>query len=255
MPRNKDLSAYTALVTGASSGIGLEYARQLAARGANLVMVSIDREDLDREAKKIVDTSGVSVETICMDLAQPEAANKLYDHCRQKGIQEILINNAGIFSFQEITRTDPKKIETMLQLHIGTVTHLSRLFAADMCNRKHGYILNMSSLSCWTPYPGIALYTATKAYIRVFTRALGYELRDSGGVATGLYGLKPGLLKLGVRLGVLMTTERLVRKALKALFQGKKQLIPGVFNRLLIPLASVMPTSIRLFVKHRLLDE
>ena len=141
-------------------------------------MVSIDREDLDREAKKIVDTSGVSVETICMDLAQPEAANKLYDHCRQKGIQiEILINNAGIFSFQEITRTDPKKIETMLQLHIGTVTHLSRLFAADMCNRKHGYILNMSSLSCWTPYPGIALYTATKAYIRVFTRALGYELR------------------------------------------------------------------------------
>ena len=115
MPRNKDLSAYTALVTGASSGIGLEYARQLAARGANLVMVSIDREDLDREAKKIVDTSGVSVETICMDLAQPDAANKLYDHCRQKGIQiEILINNAGIFSFQEITRTDPKKIETML---------------------------------------------------------------------------------------------------------------------------------------------
>ena len=194
-----------------------------------------------------------------------DAANKLYDHCRQKGIQiEILINNAGIFSFQEITRTDPKKIETMLQLHIGTVTRLSRLFAADMCNRKHGYILNMSSLSCWTPYPGIALYTATKAYIRVFTRALGYELRDygvvatvvcPGGVATGLYGLKPGLLKLGVRLGVLMTTEHLVRKALKALFRGKKQLIPGVFNRLLIPLASVMPTSIRLFVKHRLLDE
>ena len=256
MPRNKDLSAYTALVTGASSGIGLEYARQLAAQGANLVMVSIDREDLDREAKKIVDISGVSVETICMDLAQPDAANKLYYHCRQKGIQiEILINNAGIFSFQEITRTDPKKIETMLQLHIGTVTRLSRLFATDMCNRKHGYILNMSSLSCWTPYPGIALYTATKAYIRVFTRALGYELRDYGVVATGLYGLKPGLLKLGVRLGVLMTTERLVRKALKALFRGKKQLIPGVFNRLLIPLASVMPTSIRLFVKHRLLDE
>ena len=199
-------------------------------------MVSIDREDLDREAKKIVDISGVSVETICMDLAQPDAANKLYYHCRQKGIQiEILINNAGIFSFQEITRTDPKKIETMLQLHIGTVTHLSRLFAADMCNRKHGYILNMSSLSCWTPYPGIALYTATKAYIRMFTRALGYELRDygvvatvicPGGVATGLYGLKPGLLKLGVRLGVLMTTERFGSQSIKSPVPRQKTTYP-----------------------------
>ena len=122
----------------------------------------------------------------------------------------------------------------------------------------------MSSLSCWTPYPGIALYTATKAYIRVFTRALAYELHDygvkamvvcPGGAATGLYGLPPHLLKLGVRLGVLMTPERLVRKSLRALFRGKKQLIPGLFNRILIPLAASMPTRVRLIVKHRLLDE
>ncbi len=265
MSRNKDLSTYTALVTGASSGIGLEYARQLAAQGAKLVMVSIDSDDLAREAKHIAEQYGVAVETLCMDLAQPDAAERLYNHCQEQGWQiEILINNAGIFSFREVIRTNPARIETMLQLHMGTVTRLCRLFATEMSQRRHGYILNMSSLSCWTPYPGIALYSATKAYIRVFTRALAYELRDSGvvatvvcpgGVATGLYGLKPSLLKLGVRLGVLMTPERLVRKALKALFRGKKQLVPGLLNRLMIPIASTMPTSIRMIVKHRMLDD
>lgn len=231
MMRNRDLAPGTALVTGASSGIGLEFARQLAAWGAALVMVSIDRDDLEREAARIANDYRVPVETLCMDLARPEAANELYRYCWEKELTiDILINNAGIFSFREVARTDPAKIETMLQLHIGTVTRLSRLFAADMCARRRGYLLNMSSLSCWTPYPGIALYTATKAYIRVFTRALACELHDygvhatvvcPGGVATGLYGLPPRLLKLGVRLGVLMTPERLVRKALNALFRGK----------------------------------
>lgn len=265
MTRNRDLSPCTALVTGASSGIGLEFARQLAAWGAALVMVSIDRDDLDRESARIATDYRVPVETLCMDLARPEAADELYQYCREKGLViDILINNAGIFSFREVVHTAPAKIETMIQLHMGTVTRLSRLFATDMCQRHHGYLLNMSSLSCWTPYPGIALYTATKAYIRVFTRALAYELSDygvhatvvcPGGVATGLYGLPPRLLKLGVKLGILMTPERLVRKALNALFHGKKQLIPGLFNRLLIPLASVMPARVRLIVKHRMLNE
>ena len=265
MTRNKDLASYTALVTGASSGIGLEFARQLASRGASLFLVSIDREDLEREASKIVEEFGVAVESLCMDLARPEAADELHRYCREKDLQiDVLINNAGIFILREVTRTAPEKIDTMLRLHVGTVTRLSRLFAEDMCRRKQGYILNMSSLSCWTPYPGIALYTATKAYIRVFTRALAYELHDygvkamvvcPGGAATGLYGLPPHLLKLGVRLGVLMTPERLVRKSLRALFRGKKQLIPGLFNRILIPLAASMPTRVRLIVKHQLLDE
>ena len=265
MTRNKDLSPCTALVTGASSGIGLEFSRQLAAWGAALVMVSIDQDDLDCEAAHIANTYRVPVDTCCMDLARTEAADELYRYCQKKGLQiDILINNAGIFAFKEVIRTDPNKIETMLQLHMGTVTRLSRLFATDMCERHCGYLLNMSSLSCWTPYPGIALYTATKAYIRVFTRALACELHDygvhatvvcPGGVATGLYGLPPRLLKLGVQLGILMTPERLVRKSLNALFRGKKQLIPGFFNRLLIPLAAVMPTRIRLIVKHRMLDE
>ena len=253
------------LVTGGNRGIGRAIALRLASEGSSIILFGRNEKDNQSVEKEITDTIGVPMKSYVVDISSKksveEGVKAAISHFHRI---DVLINNAGIFSFQEITRTDPKKIETMLQLHIGTVTRLSRLFATDMCNRKHGYILNMSSLSCWTPYPGIALYTATKAYIRVFTRALGYELRDygvvatvvcPGGVATGLYGLKPGLLKLGVRLGVLMTTERLVRKALKALFQGKKQLIPGVFNRLLIPLASVMPTSIRLFVKHRLLDE
>ena len=144
MTRNKDFSSYTALVTGASSGIGLEFARQLAARKVKLVLVSIDREELEQQAEAIHAEFGVPVETRCMDLARQESADELYRYCREKGkTVDILINNAGIFSLRKITDTDPEKIETMLQLHIGTVTRLSRLFANDMCNRRCGYILNM----------------------------------------------------------------------------------------------------------------
>ena len=218
MMRNRDLAPGTALVTGASSGIGLEFARQLAAWGAALVMVSIDRDDLEREAARIATDYRVPVETLCMDLARPESADELYRYCREKGLTiDILINNAGIFSFREVTRTDPAKIETMLQLHIGTVTRLSRLFAADMCARRRGYLLNMSSLSCWTPYPGIALYTATKAYIRVFTRALACELHDygvhatvvcPGGVATGPGCVEPFRLMLTSTTTARMTASK-----------------------------------------------
>ena len=139
MTRNRDLSPCTALVTGASSGIGLEFARQLAAWGAALVMVSIDRDDLDRESTRIATDYRVPVETLCMDLARPEAADELYQYCRENGLViDILIHNAGIFSFREVVHTDPAKLETMIQLHMGPVSRLSSLFATELRPRSQG---------------------------------------------------------------------------------------------------------------------
>ena len=131
---------------------------------------------------------------------------------------DYVINNAGIFSFKEVTATGAATVSCFINLHVRAVTELSKAFASRFAARRHGRILNMSSMSCWMPMPGIALYSATKAYIRVFSRALHYELRDSGvsvtvacpgGIATDLFGLPENLKKLAINLGVLARPETL----------------------------------------------
>ena len=251
-----------ALVTGASSGIGLEYARQLAAAGHPLVLVSNQQEALQAVAAELTARYGVEVEAIYMDLAVEDAARQLYDRLEARGTEiGILINNAGIFSFNDVVATPEKRVETMLDLHVYTGTMLCRLFGEAMCRRKQGYILNMSSLSAWMPVPGIALYSATKSYLRVFSRALAMEMRPygvgvtvvcPGGVATDLYGLAPRLQRLGVRLGVLMTPEKLVKVALRRMFRQRKQVIPGWINRLMVPIIAVVPDGALAWVKGKL---
>ena len=260
---DKNTPNRTALITGASSGIGLEYSRQLAAKGFDLVMVSNEPEEIMRTSGKIAEEYKIKTIPYYIDLARPGAAKELFEWTISRQIQvDILINNAGIFIFREVTDTPAERIQTLIDLHISTVTKLCRLFAEDMKKRKKGHILNMSSMSCWMPMPGIALYTASKAYIRVFSRSLHYELKEDGitvttvcpgGIATGLYNLPENLLKLGVRLGILMTPQKMVKKALKALFNGKQQIIPGWINRMYIPLVAIMPARMRLIVKHKLL--
>ena len=132
-----------------------------------------------------------------------------------------------------------------------------------MSARGKGRILNMSSMSCWTPMPGIAMYAATKAYIRVFTRALHYELRDSGvsvtaacpgGIATSLFGLPDNLMRLAIRLHAVQTPEKFVRKAVDKMLKGKKQYINGPINRLAIFAVGITPTPVRMLVKRKMLD-
>jgi len=258
--------AMTALVTGASSGIGLEFCSQLASMGINLLMVSNQMERLatarDALASKYPNQRFWAH---YKDLSLPNAASELYDYCQQNGIVvDILINNAGIFSFSLINDTTPEKINLFIDLHIRTGSHLCLLFGNDMKRRRTGFILNMSSMSCWMPMPGIGMYASTKAYLRVFSRSLALEMKDygvgvtvacPGGIATDLFGLPRHLQKLGVRLGVLATPEHFVRCVLKKMFNHKNQYINGFINRLAIVFVSIMPDSIRLIVKHKMLDK
>ena len=255
----------TALVTGASSGIGLEFCRQLASMGINILMISNQMEQLaaarDELARKHPEQRFWAH---FKDLSEPDAADEILDFCHSNGIVvDILINNAGIFDFKEITATTPERLNLFIDLHMRTTSLLCLRFGSEMKSRRQGYILNMSSMSCWMPMPGIGMYAATKSYIRVFSRTLHLELKESGvgvtvacpgGIATDLFGLPRNLQRLGVRLGALATPEAFVKGALRRMFAHKKQYINGFINRLAILFVSLLPDRIRLIVKHKMLD-
>lgn len=258
-----------ALVTGASSGIGRQFAIELARMGADVLLVSNQERELAETASMLASMWGDNerqFKTLCIDLTRDDAAAVVLDFCHVNGLKvDMLVNNAGIFSFREITDMTPERIGMFINLHVRAVTDLCRLFALDMKERNcQGYILNMSSMACWMPMPGIAMYSATKAYIRVFSRSLNVELADSGitvmaacpgGIATDLFGLPANLQRLGVSLGVLCTPKRFVRMALKRLLKRRRQYVNGLVNKLAIVVVSILPDRLRLIVKHKLLDK
>ncbi|MCH5223778.1 MAG: SDR family NAD(P)-dependent oxidoreductase [Muribaculaceae bacterium] len=269
MANNSDLSGRFAMVTGAAGGIGLEFAKTLAGQGASIILVDISRDRL-LSAKGLLEKDCRRVEsqqflTLQLDLTEENFIDKIEGFCRENSVlPDILINNAGIFSFSPMTETSPKKVETFIDLHVRAVSLLSQWFVGKRTVLKSGWMLNMSSMSCWMPMPGLALYSSTKSYIRVFTRALHYEVRDynvgvtvacPGGIATDLFGLPEKWKRFAVAIGVLDTPERFAKKAVKRMLKKKKQYINGALNRFSIFFIGILPTSLRMLVKHKLLDK
>lgn len=257
-----------ALVTGASSGIGLQYATALARDyHTDLLLVSNQQQEQIEVARQLAETYHVQATPLYADLSKTDAAEQLHQYCVDNKIQvDILINNAGVFFFNPLTDTSMKRFELMLTLHVMTVAKLTRLFAEDMIKReltetekqervlgrprRKGYILNMSSMSAWMAYPGIQTYNATKAFIYNFSKSVWYELYPQGvnitvmtpgAVDTALFGLAPNLRKLAVNLSVSIPPEKLVKRALKRMFQGKKAGMPGLLNHMATPLLKHTP--------------
>ena len=246
---------------GASSGIGYQYARQLAARGYDLLIVSNDAEGIANSAAEIRKQYGVRVTPLYRDLSAENAAEDLYRYCEDEQLDvEVLVNNAGVFFFDDLARVDSRRIELMLRLHVRTTTLLCHYFGRSMQARGRGYILNMSSMSAWMPFPGISVYAATKSYLRTLSLAIRNELYDRGvrvtavcpgAVATGLYNLSERYRRLALRLGIMMTPERLARKGLRALFSGRRRTVPGFVNRVFVPLAGLIPGPIVRLIKRK----
>lgn len=257
-----------ALVTGASSGIGLQYATALARDyHTDLLLVSNQQQEQIEVARQLAETYHVQATPLYADLSKTDAAEQLHQYCVDNNIQvDILINNAGVFFFNPLTDTSMKRFELMLTLHVMTVAKLTRLFAEDMIKReltetekqervlgrprRKGYILNMSSMSAWMAYPGIQTYNATKAFIYNFSKSVWYELYPQGvnitvmtpgAVDTALFGLAPSLRKLAVNLSVSIPPEKLVKRALKRMFRGKKAGMPGLLNHMATPLLKHTP--------------
>lgn len=256
------------LVTGASSGIGLQYATQLARDyHSDLLLVSNQEQELQQVATDLAERYGVQTIAHYADLSQQDAAETLFAFCEENHLEvDVLINDAGVFFFNPYIETSMRRIELMLNLHVVTVAKLTRLFAEKMavrelseqqqqekiCGkpRRKGYILNMSSMSAWMAMPGIQTYNATKAFIYNFSKSIWYELRPKGvsitvmapgAVDTALFGLAPNLRKLAVALTVSIPPERLVRIALRKMFRGKKSSTPGFINWLATPLLKHTP--------------
>ena len=250
-----------ALITGGSSGMGLEFARQLAARGYDLLLVSNQEQALDDAAREL--SGPVSVRTRFQDLARPEAADELFAWCQVEDlIPDVLVNNAGMFFFKELQAEDLDRVQAMINLHVTTVTRICLLFGQAMKSRGSGYILIMSSMAARIPAPGITVYSATKAYLRSFGRSLSFELRPYGvgvttvcpaAIATPLYRLDEKKMRFGVRLGVIRTPKWLVRRALRALFHRRRVISPAFMNVYLPALVALLPAPVeaRLWKKFK----
>lgn len=168
------------LVTGASSGLGAEFARQFAALGCLLVLVARRQDCLFQLLEEISSQQGVTVECVTMDLTDAEAPQQHYDQLKKaERMVDVLVNNAGLGLFGEFWTMPWVRLNRMLELDIVALTHLSRLFAADMVDRNYGYILLIGYTGSFQPTPTYAAYSAAKSYVLSLGEALHYELRHT----------------------------------------------------------------------------
>jgi short-subunit dehydrogenase len=233
------LKGKTALITGASSGLGVDFATILAERGCNLVLVARREERLHALAEELTHKHGVQAHVIAMSLAQLGAAQDLYD--RIGGLHltvDVLINNAGFGVYGPFMEIPWEREEEMLRLDIITLVHLTKLFVRDMVARNFGYVLQVSSIGAYQPSPTYATYSAAKAFVLSFGEALNYELRATnvkvsvlspGVTATEFLQVAGQRKSLFQRLSM-MQSRPVAEIGIAAMLRGKPSKVPGVMN-------------------------
>ena len=244
-----------ALITGASSGIGYEFAKLFARDGYDLVLVARQAQPLQRAARELTDgrASPVSVRVIAADLSLPAAARQLVEQLHAQRVRiTVLVNNAGIGTYGPFAQAELAMEEAMMQVNMITVTQLTRLLLPELLQAEASYILNVASTAAFQPGPLMAVYYATKAYLLSFSEALANELRGSGVSVTALC---PGPTRTAFQQRARMTQSRLARGRImdaatvarigyRGLFQRKTVVIPGFGNALLALAVRAVPRGI-----------
>lgn len=257
-----------ALLTGASSGIGAEFARQLAQQGNNLILVARRLDRLTKLAKELQDTHHVNVIIHSQDLSVPDAAQQLYRFVKESNYcVDLVINNAGFGLVGSMENLSVTEEQTMLYLNVVTLQVLTHLFIADFAKRKErSGIINVASTAAFQAVPYMATYAATKAFVLHFTEAIAAEYKNT---PVRIMALCPGItttefqqvagIKEAKSIKVEMTPHDVVTHALRAYQAGEVVVIPGLFNKALatsikwVPRNVVRDTAARL-VKKSLLD-
>lgn len=233
-----------ALVTGASSGCGYEYARILAQKGYDLLIVS--NEDAIYEKANILRADfPVKVISLVRNLGVQDAAKDLHNYCTDNHIEiEVLINNAGVYHDRDFMDDSEAFNMLIMNLHMITPAMLIYYFGQDMVQRGKGYVLNMCSVTADIAVQRLGSYGSTKAFLRNFSRSLYVEMKDKGviitdmtpgAINTGLYNIKPWATKIGLLLGYIVQPNYLARRGVNAMFRGRAKVsVPFVWNYLLI---------------------
>ena len=236
-----DLRGGTALITGASSGLGVEFARRFAARGSNLVLVARRVDRLEQLATELRTAAGVEVDVVPADLGVPGAAAALHREIAERGIRiTSLVNNAGFGSHVAFDHADPARMTGEIQLNVLTLVELSRAFLPQLL-QGHGALVTVASTAAYQPTPGMAVYGATKAFVLSFTEALWAEARGTG---LRVLAVSPGSTKTeffdvvgteAASVGRQQTAGQVIDTAFRELDRanGKPSVVSGVRNHLL----------------------
>jgi short-subunit dehydrogenase len=251
-----DVRGKTALVTGASAGIGAEFARRLAGRGAHLVLVARRADRLAALAGSLRSEHGVEVTEIPFDLARPDAGRAL--HALVGRPVDIVINNAGFGSYGSFAVEDPARLESMIMVNVAALTDISRAFLPDMIEAGRGALMNIASLAAYSSTPSMPVYGATKAYVLNFTEALAYQVRNT---PVRVLAFSPGATEteffdvVGTRDaggGRWQTPQQVVSNALRALDSSAPSAVSGWPNRLVAGLVHLFPRHLLLRLSGRL---
>jgi short-subunit dehydrogenase len=253
----------TALITGASSGIGLELASLAAQDGHDLVLVARQRERLESIGRGLAEEYSVRVSVLAKDLADPSAPAELGRGFTERRIEiDVLVNNAGFGVYGFFAETSVDRELEMIQVNVAALTHLSKLVLPGMIARRRGRILNVASTAAFQPGPIMAVYYATKAYVLSFSEALASECSGTGVTVTALC---PGPTRtefegragspeeiMARKKGFVMGASDVAREGWRGMKAGKRLVIPGLKNRLLIQAERITPRRLVTAMSRRI---
>lgn len=255
----------TALITGASNGIGLELAKIHASKGGDLVLVARNKFKLDEIKIELEKQFKISVYTIGKDLSLTNAAQEIYDETYKENIQvDYLINNAGFGDFGMFAETDWNKELQMINLNITSLTHFTKLYLQDMVKRRSGKIMNVASTAAFQSGPTMSVYCATKAYVLSFTEAISNEVIDKGITITALC---PGATETGFQAAgglddsklfkdkKLPTAKEVAQYGYASMMKGKIVAIHGIMNYIMSNSIRFIPRSLVLKISRKMLDK